>query len=395
MSYSLDIWKMLTGVAFLLLAMDYMETSLRGLAGRQFKLFLKKETTSKAKAITGGAIVTAVLQSSSIINLLILNLVGAGVVQMENALALILGSNLGTTLNSWVVAIFGFNYNIENFALPVAGVTGICMVFINKESKLYLWCKFLFSLAFLFISLGFIKSGMETFALQTDLPALMKYSLIFFLIAGILITALVQSSSVAMALTLSALHTNAITLNAAMAVVLGAEIGTTLKLFLASAGGIAVKKRVALGNFLFNIVTAGVIFLLLGPIRNLIVNTLAIKDNLIALVFFQSFVNLGSILLFTPFLPGISKFLLKRFKDTGDESFYIGKVSTNDTDLALEALENETRRFIQRVVDYSYDSFNLEKDVKTNNELQKDFGKKTVTEKYDDIKHLHGEIHGF
>ena len=78
-----------------------------------------------------------------------------------------------------------------------------------------------------------------------------------------------------------------------MAVVLGGEIGTTLKLFLVSARGIPVKKRVALGNFLFNVITAGIIFLLLSPIHYLIVNVLSIKDNLIALVFFQSFVNLA------------------------------------------------------------------------------------------------------
>lgn len=175
MSYSLQIWKMLAGVAFFLLAMNSLETSLRGLAGRQFKLFLKRATTSKAKAITAGAMATALLQSSSIINLLVLSMVGAGVVQMENALALMLGSNVGTTLNSWIVAVFGFNYNIEILALPVAGFAGISMAFINKENRWFLWLQFVFSLAFLFISLGFIKNGMEAFTLQNDLPGLSHY----------------------------------------------------------------------------------------------------------------------------------------------------------------------------------------------------------------------------
>jgi phosphate:Na+ symporter len=372
-----------------------METSLRGLSGRSFKLFLKRETTSRAKAITAGAIATAVLQSSSIINLLVLSMVGAGVVQMENALAIMLGSNLGTTLNSWIVALFGFNYNIETLALPFAGFAGIIMAFSNRESRWFLWLQFIFSIAFLFIGLGFIKNGMESFTLQTDLPGLRDYPLVVFLAAGILLTTLIQSSSATMAITLSALHTHNLELIAAMAIALGSETGTTFKLFLASAGGLAVKKRVALGNFLFNFISTVAIFLLLTPVHYLIVNVLRIQDNLIALVFFQSFVNICGILLFSPFLPWISKFLLKRYTTTGEESFYISKVPVADTDLAQAALEDETKHFIHCVVDYSCDSFRLEKELNFGSAFQKGHDRKTLAEKYDYIKQLHGEMHGF
>jgi len=395
MSSSFDIWKMLAGVAFFLLAMNFMENALRLLAGRRFKLFLKKQTTSKVKAIGGGAIVTGLLQSSSIVNLLVLSMVGAGVVKMENALALMLGSNFGTTLNSWIVATLGFNFNIENFVLPVTGITGICMAFINSESKWYLWVKFLFSLAFLFVALGFIKSGMEEFVRETDLSFFNQYPLIVFLLLGILLTAIVQSSSATIALTLSALHTNAISLYVAMSIVLGAEIGTTFKLFLASARGMASKKRVALGNFLFNIVTVSVMFLLLQPVYHFITDVLRIKVNLIALVFFQSFVNLCCVLLFFPFLHLFGKLLLKCFLDKKDESIYISKVPITDTDLAVEALENETNLFIRYVIDYNLDSFNLKEIIQPELTAQINFYRKTVTEKYIYIKQLHGEMHGF
>ena len=395
MSSSFDIWKMLAGVAFFLLAMNFMENALRLLAGRKFKLFLKTQTTSNVKAISGGAIVTGLLQSSSIVNLLVLSMVGAGIVKMENALALMLGSNLGTTLNSWIVVTLGFNFNIESIVMPVVGITGILMAFINRETKWFLFFEFLFSLAFLFVALGFIKSGMEEFVKQTDLTAFTLYPLVVFLLLGILLTTIVQSSSATIALTLSALHSNAITLYVGTAIVLGSEIGTTLKLFLASAGGVASKKRVALGNFLFNIVTVFIIFLLLQPINYFITDVIQIKDNLIALVFFQSFVNLFCVIIFFPFLNLFGKFLLKRFTDTEDESFYISKVPVNDTELALEAFENETKHFISHVIDYSLESFNLKEEIKVNYIGNKNFINKTVTEKYDYIKHLHGEMHGF
>jgi phosphate:Na+ symporter len=392
---SSDIWKMLAGVAFFLLAMNFMETALRSLAGRRFKLFLKKETTSKVKAIGGGAIVTALLQSSSIVNLLVLSMVGAGVVKMENALALMLGSNLGTTVNSWIVASLGFKYNIESIVLPVAGISGILMAFSNNESKWFLWLRFLFSLAFLFVAIGFIKSGMEEFVKETDLSFFNQYPLIVFLLLGILLTTIVQSSSATIALTLSALHSNAITLYVATAIVLGSEIGTTFKLFLASAGGTASKKRVALGNFLFNSVTAVILFLVLRPVNYFITEGLQVKDNLIALVLFQSLVNLGCILLFFPFLNLLGKFLVTRFTGKEDESFYISKVLAGDTDLALEALDNETKHFISHVIDYSLDSFNLKPNTTTNQSRQKKFQSKTINGKYDYIKQLHGEMHGF
>lgn len=395
MTPSFDIWKMLAGVAFFLLAMSFMENSLRLLAGRSFKLFLKKQTKNKVKAIGAGAIVTGFLQSSSIVNLLVLSMVGASVIKMENALAIILGSNLGTTLDSWLVATLGFNFNIENLALPVAGISGIGMAFIRSESKWFLWLKFLFSLAFLFIALGFIKTGMEEYVKQTNLSGFTHYPVIVFLLLGVFLTSIIQSSSATIAITLSALYTNAITLYMATAIVLGSEIGTTFKLFLASAKGLTAKKRVALGNFLFNLVTVSIMFLLLQPVNFLITDVLQIKDNLIALVFFQSLVNLFSIVLFFPFLKLFSQFLMKRFVDKDDESIYISKVPVEDTQLALEALERETNLFISQVIDFSLDSFNLEEIMRPDPALQKSFHRKTVAEKYDHIKQSHGEMHAF
>jgi phosphate:Na+ symporter len=394
MSSSFDIWKMLAGVAFFLLAMKFMEDTLRQLAGRRFKLFLKKQTQNRVKAIAGGAVVTGLLQSSSIVNLLVLGMVGAGVVKMENGLALMLGSNLGTTLDSWLLALVGFNYNINNFVLPVAAVAGISSAFINSESRWFQWLRFLFSLAFIFVALDFIKSGMEGFVQQTDLSQFVHYPLIVFLLLGILLTALVQSSSAVVAITLSALYTDAITLYMAMAIVLGSEVGTTLKLFLAAAKGDAIKKRVALGNFLFNIVTVVIMFLLLLPVNRLITDVIQISNSLVALVFFQTFVNICSVILFFPLLKAMSRFLLKRYTSNDDESFYISKVPVTDPGLAIEALENETKHLISHVIEYSRDSFNLEASPALPY-MDKKFLQKPVAEKYEYIKQLHGEMHRF
>jgi phosphate:Na+ symporter len=317
------------------------------------------------------------------------------VVTMQNALALMLGANLGTTLDSWLLALAGFNYNISSFVLPVAAVTGIASAFISSGSRWYQWCRFLFSVAFIFVALEFIKSGMEGFVKQTDLSQFVHYPLIVFLLLGIILTAIVQSSSAVIALTLSALHADAVTLQMATAIVLGSELGTTLKLFLAAAKGDAIKKRVALGNFLFNIATVIILFFVLVPVNRLITDVIQIRNSLVALVFFQTFVNLCSVILFFPLLPAMSRFLLKRYTSDDDESFYISKVPVTDVGLATEALENETRHLISHVIEYSRDSFNLDDPGGVFPFTHKKFSQKPLAEKYEYIKQLHGEMHRF
>ncbi len=384
----------MAGVAIFLLGISYIEKALQSLAGRNFKLFLKKQTSNKLKAIGGGAIVTALLQSSSVVNLLVLSLVGAGVIKMQNALALMMGTNIGTTLSSWIVATVGFKFSIEYFALPVTGITGIALAFLNEDSRWYQWSKFLFGISFLFVGLGFIKEGMQEIVKHTDLGWFNQYPVVVFVLVGMVLTAIVQASSATVAITLSALYANAISLYVAMAIVLGSEIGTTFKLFLASVKGAAVKKRVALGNFLLNTITVSILFILLQPINYFIVHVLQMQHNLLALVFFQTFVNIAGIVLFYPFLNLFGRFLENRFSDQEDESLFIKNIPATDTDMALEAMEMETHHFIFDTLEFSSLAFATELSM-PEELLHKNFRRKTMIEKYEYIKHLHGEMHGY
>ncbi|MBL7738672.1 MAG: Na/Pi cotransporter family protein [Chitinophagaceae bacterium] len=390
----LDIGKMLAGVAIFLVGMNFMEDSLRTLAGRNFKLYLKKQTANTLKAIGGGTVVTALLQSSSITNLLTLSMVGAGVIKMKNALAVMLGSNLGSTVFSWIVALIGFSFNLESFALPLAGISGICLTFFSNSSRWYQWCRLFLGFSFLFVGLGFIKEAMQEVVAQTDLSQFNHYPVIVFFLAGLVLTAIVQTSSATMALTLSAVYANAITLYAATAIVLGSEIGTIVKLFIASANGSPVKKRVALGNFLFNTITVALLLLLLQPVNWLITDAIRIHDKLIALVFFQTLVNVVSIILFYPLLNTIARFLEKRFVADDEESLFIHKLNLSDTELALEGLEKESLHFLYHVLSFSTEALGTGNKI-PEEFVHKSFGRKTVMEKYEYIKHLHGEIHGF
>ena len=392
---SFDIWKMLAGVAIFLLGIRFLEESLQELAGRRFKLFLKRQTENKIKAIGGGAVVTAVLQSSSVVSLMVLAFVGAGIIHMQNALAIILGANLGTTISNWIVALIGFKVNIENIALPVTGIAGLGYVIFNKTSPLYNWSRFLLGFSFLFVGLGYIKTGIEDIVQQVDLTQYENSPVIVFFLIGFIITTIIQSSSATMALTLSALHAGAINLHDSMAITLGSEVGTTIKLFIASIKGTAVKKRVALGNFLINIITVSVVIIFLSPVNRLITETIGIKDDLIALVFFQSFINIFGIILFYPLLNVLGRFLESRFRSADDETMFIHKVDIKESSTALDALVKETNHFIEVVCNYALSCFEIFDKKQPAIKLNKKYLDDNILEKYDYIKFLYGEIHSY
>lgn len=395
MTFAFDIWKLVAGIAIFLIGVGFIEESLQKLAGRRFKLFLRKQTANKLKAIGGGAIVTGVLQSSSVVSLMILAFVGAGIITMQNALAVILGANLGTTISSWLVVLVGFKLNIDALALPVIGVAGVAFATLNKQTRWYRWSMFMLGLSFLFFGLGFMKTGIEGLVKVANLQDYQDAPLIVFFLIGLVITSIIQSSSAMVAITLSTLYAGGITLLNATAVVLGSEVGTTLKLFMASFRGIAAKRRVALGNFIFNSINVVVIFLFLSAVNKLITDVLSVKDHLIALVIFQTLVNLIGIILFYPLLSIFGKFLESRFRNTDDETMFIHNVSTAEPSTAIVAMENEDRYFLFAVHDFIMGCFRINNRHLTATGLRKSFLAKSIEEKYEFIKYLHGEIHSY
>lgn len=392
---SFDIWKMLAGVAIFLLGIKFLEESLQELAGRPFKLFLKKQTQNKLKAIGGGTIVSTALQSSSVVNLMVLAFVGAGIIHMQNALAIILGANLGTTISNWIVVLIGFKVNIENIALPVTGLAGLGYVLFNKPSRLHEWSRFLLGFSFLFVGLGYIKTGMEGLVENVDLAQYQDSAVIIFFLVGFIITTIIQASSATMALTLSALYAGAIDLHDAMAITLGSEVGTTIKLFIASIKGSGVKKRVALGNFLINIITCLLVLAFLLPVNRLITVVFGIKDNLVAVVFFQSLINVLGILIFYPLLNVMGRFLEKRFRSNDDETMFIQKVDTKEPSMAIFAMHEENRHLIAAVCNYIVSCFEINDKLKEEMKLNKKFTDQNHIKKYEYIKFLYGEIHSY
>jgi phosphate:Na+ symporter len=397
-----SIFKLSAGIGLFLFATYLIEESLKNLSGRNFKIFLQRISKNRIGAVSGGAIVTGILQSSSMVSLMVVAFVGAGVFTMKNALAIILGANLGTTLDSWMVATLGFKMNIEVIAYPAVCVGGLLLVIFSKRKPIKYISYFLLGFGLLFIGLAFMKNAMEAQVAVFDFLKYAGMSPIIFLFIGFLITLLVQSSSVTMALTLSAIHAGAINFPTAALIVLGSETGTIIKIVLSTIGGIASKKRVVLGNLLFNIISTIFVFILLKPILLLITDVFNISNPLIGLVTFSSLVNLFGIFIFLPFLDPFAKFLEKFYTDSdASVSAFIGHANIEEPETAIDLFKKETEYFIQNSMFFNLALFDIDTELLDENSkfqninLKRKFFSKTTDEKYEFLKQLQGELQAF
>ena len=397
-----SVLKLAGGIGLFLFAMYLIEESLKNLSGRNFKIFLQRIAKNKIGAVSGGAIVTGVLQSSSMVILMVVAFVGAGVFTMKNAFAIILGANLGTTIDSWLVATVGFKMNIEVVSYPAVFVGGLLLILFNKRTSIKYLAYFLFGFGLLFIGLSFMKASMEAQVSAFDFSKYIGVSPVIFLLIGFLITLLVQSSSVTMALTLSALNAGVVDFNAAAVIVLGSETGTTIKILISAIGGTASKKRVVLGNLFFNLFLTFFAFLFLKPMLFLITDIFNINNPLIGLVTFSSMVNLVGIIMFLPFLNPFANFLEKFYTDTDSSvSAFISQANSDDTDTAIDLFRKEAEYFIHNSLFFNLLLLEVDTEfLKENSKfevinLKRKFSAKTTEEKYIFLKQLQGELQVF
>ncbi|MGB5721185.1 MAG: Na/Pi symporter, partial [Woeseiaceae bacterium] len=347
MSEQLDLWRLAAGLGLFLFGMHQLEQALTQLAGRSFKKFLRQYTAKPLRGVLAGALSTAALQSSSVVSLIVLAFVGTGIISLASALGIVFGSNLGTTMTGWIVATVGFKLDIEALALPLIAIGGLGVVWSATGTRRAGLSHFVAGLGLMLMGLEFMKSGALVVTEMFDPSALAGYPLIVFLLAGLLLTAVIQSSSATIMITLSALYAGAIPLESAAAIAIGADLGTTITALLGSLAGSASKKRVAVGVVLFNVVADTIAFIGLVPLLKLITGVFAISDPLFALVAFHSTFNLIGILIFLPLIPLLSRWLDRRFGE--EETPLLRHISSTETAVPEAALENMTRETLRLI----------------------------------------------
>jgi len=383
------------GLGMFLFGIYLMEEAVRKLSGGSLRKFIRKYTNGTFRSIFVGFLSTVALQSSSALSLIVLAFVGAGVIKMQQAIGLILGANIGSTTTGWIVAGLGFNFNIEIFALPLIAVGGLFSVLLSEKERLSKYFNIICALGLLFYGLGLMKSSVEELGNAIDLAEMPNYGILFYFAMGVLATAIMQASSATVALTLTALNAGLLSFNDAAAMVVGADLGTTITIVIGSLGGGVLKKRVAWAQVGFNMITAFAALLFLPLLIAFVTIFFKIdKHPVEALVLFHSSFNVLGVLLFIPFINRFSNFLENLLKDRKTNSAkFINEESAKMTYSALIAMKKETAHLYNDILFHNLKVMEIEaKSIFLNNEFAKEDKHLSLPKEYENIKQLQSEI---
>ena len=282
MDYSLvDLLALLGAVCLFLYGMKIMSEGLQKTAGKRLRSILAWMTKNRFLAIVTGVIITALIQSSSASVSMVVSFVNAGLMPLEQSLAVSFGAALGTTFTEWIIAIFGFKVKLSAFLLPLLAFA-VPMLFIKRNNYKNIG-ELLIGFVFLFMGLDAISANVpdlskspEVFAWLKQFTSMGFLSILIFTLAGWVITMVIQSSAATFAIVLIMAAKGWISFDIGCAMVLGASIGTSITPLLASLGGNTEAKKAALGHALFNLFGAVWVLLIFHPFVSMV--TWVVKD---------------------------------------------------------------------------------------------------------------------
>lgn len=309
------------GIGLFLLGMMLVTDGLKVAAGEKLRRIISRFTGGNLSAISSGAVITAILQSSSATTLATIGFVSAGLLTFRQAIGVVFGSNLGTTSTSWIVTLIGLKVDLSIIALPLVGIGILIKIFSGDKYSAIGFTLAGFGLVF--VGIDTLQAGMKELAQQIDLSVFSGDSflnLFVLVIMGVVMTVVMQSSSAAIATTLVALNSGAISLEQSVALVIGQNVGTTVTAALAAIGSTIAAKRTALVHVLFNVGT-GILAFFIIPIVIVIVKlldeTTGLKDPVVTLAMFHTCFNLLGLLLFTPFIDRLAAFVIRLLPEKG------------------------------------------------------------------------------
>ncbi|SMX25615.1 Na/Pi cotransporter family protein [Boseongicola aestuarii] len=316
--FSPDAQEIAAGIAIFLFGMLMLEDGFKLFGGGTLERVLERATGSTPRAISFGVISTTLLQSSSLVSVITISFLSAGLLSLVGGVGIIFGANIGTTTGAWLVAGLGLKVNIAAYAMPMIALS-IVLVF-QKSKPLRGVGYALAGLGFLFLGIHHMKEGFDAFKDQIDLtrfalsglPGLFVYSLI-----GTVATVVMQSSHATMVLILTALAAGQISYENALALAIGANIGTTITAIIGSLGANFQGKRLALAHLIFNMVTAVVALVFIAPLREAVdwisdLVRIAEDDFAMKLAVFHTIFNVLGVALMLPFLAQLVAFLERR-----------------------------------------------------------------------------------
>lgn len=394
-------------LAFFIYGMKLMSDGIQRAAGSQMRNILRTMTKNRYLGVFTGFLITALVQSSSATTVMTVSFVNAGLLTLLESAGVMMGANIGTTITGWVVSLLGFKLKLSAYSIPLFAI-GVPMLFAGK-GKVKHWGEFLIGFAILFMGLSYLKGAVPDLKHNPEVLTFLQQftqwgflSRLFFVFVGTVVTIVVQSSSAAMAITLTLCAQGILPFEVAAAMILGENIGTTITAELASLVGNTNAKRSARIHSMFNIigVTWMVILLpfILPALASFAQSVFGMDDPYtsaesmpIALSAFHTFFNITNVLVLLAFVPWLVRMAIKTVpekvaEDSMERLKFIN--TTNRTpELATVELQKEVARYgdiTTRMLDFSRELINSTDDKNSLSLIAKLKKYEDITDKFEE-----------
>lgn len=358
---SKSILSISAGVAIFLLGMLSLEEGFRFFTGGLLDKFLKKFTNNVYKSVIFGAVTTTLMQSSGLVSVIAISFISAGLIGLSQGIGIVLGANIGTTTGAWLIAGFGLKISIATYAMPML-VFGTLFIF-QSSRRLKGLGYVLTGLGFSFLGIAYMKEGFEAFKETIDLT---QYSIegfkgiLIFTAIGIGATIIMQSSHATLVLILTALAASQITYENAIALTIGANMGTTITAVIGALGASFDGKKLAGAHFIINISTALLVIGFVPFFINVIEFTapflgIAHDDYALKLALYHTYFNLLCVAIFAPLVDKMVMllnyvFVQKKLEASEmDDVMYINDLALDFPDTAQIVLLKETKHLFANV----------------------------------------------
>jgi len=356
---SADFKAIVAGISIFLFGMMSLQQGFKSFTGGVLEKVLKAITNSLVKRLCFGIVTTTMMQSSSLLSVLVISFISAGLLDLAAGIGIIFGANLGTTTGAWLVAGFGLKVKISAYAMPIL-VFGVLFI-IQKSKNLQGLGYILTGIGFLFLGIHYMKEGFDAFKATitlSDYAMIGFQGLIIFAALGVAITVIIQSSGAAMVLIITALAAGQISYENSLALAIGTNIGTTMTAILGSLSANIKGKRLAGAHLVFNLFTSIVAIIFLSQFVWAVdwfcdLVNIAADDYTLKLATFHTLFNVVGIVLMLPFVNPLARLLERLLVDKAgavDKPNFLEDSALEYPDTAVEAVRSETEHLYDNVV---------------------------------------------
>ena len=407
-----DFKEISAGVAIFLFGMLALEEGFKAFTGGTLERILRSSTDRYWKSLNFGIVSTTLMQSSSLVSVITISFLSAGLITLAAGIGIIFGANIGTTTGAWLIAGLGLKVKISAYAMPML-VFGVILVF-QKSKSLKGIGYILAGLGFLFLGIHHMKEGFDAFKSTIDLTefAVSGYpGLFLFAGIGIFATVVMQSSHATLVLILTALAAGQITYENALALAIGANVGTCITAVLGSLSANVEGKRLAAAHLIFNVTTGMVAIafinqFLWGVETISAAVGIAATDYTLKLAVFHTLFNIAGVLLMSPLIGKLVVLLestLRAKKATVVEPKYLSESSLEIPDVALESVRKETLHLYDNALEILVHGIDLHRhDIFSDKDMDEVVSEKRKMISIDidavyerNVKVLYGAIVGF